>query len=279
MNGQKNSATSPTSTVRRLAAVATLSLILVACGSSAKTTESTAPATDGTTATADTGAPASTPETTPVTEVSKADALYPNGIRNVRYCEIAVLKKVDADFVLDVWNTMGFSECPQADWDAIKAPEAAAAQGGIAAIKNGPRFWTIDRVRTDLVKTADTTTFGVLEMFKGTSINFGPAMPAQTPYLIREIPRDTVFSFEAGSRVYEVTDDAGRTYAMQSYAQIIDPTQTIDKLENLGSVLKLPVGWTFESKVLDAPLEVPTTNGIAYVIQDELQNTYQRVGG
>jgi hypothetical protein len=66
---------------------------------------------------------------------------------------------------------------------------------------------------------------------------------------------------------------------MQSYAQIIDPTQTIDKLENLGSVLKLPTGWTFESKVLDAPLDVPTTNGIAYVVQDELQNTYQRIGG
>ncbi|MCX6540042.1 MAG: hypothetical protein NTX77_00360, partial [Actinobacteria bacterium] len=173
MNGQKISAASPTSTVRRLAAIAALSLVVVACGSSAKTTESTAPATDGTTATAGTAAPASTPETTPVTEVSKADALYPNGIRDVRYCEIAVLKKVAADFVLDVWNTMGFSECPQADWDAIKAPEAAAAQGGLAAIKNGPRFWTIDRVTTDLVKTADTTTFGVLEMFKGTSINFG----------------------------------------------------------------------------------------------------------
>ena len=274
MNGQKISATSLTSTVRRLAAVAALSLIVVACGSSAKTAKSTEP-----TAPADSAVPASTPETTPVTEVSKADALYPNGIRDVRYCEIAVLKKVAADFVLDVWNTMGFSECPQADWDAIKAPEAAAAQGGIAAIKNGPRYWTIDRVTTDLVKTADTTTYGVLEMFKGTSINFGPTMPVQTPYTIREIPRETVFSFEAGSRVYEVTDDAGHTYAMQSYAQIIDPTQTIDKLENLGSVLKLPTGWTFESKVLDAPLDVPTTNGIAYVVQDELQNTYQRIGG
>jgi hypothetical protein len=43
--------------------------------------------------------------------------------------------------------------------------------------------------------------------------------------------------------------------------------------------LKLPTGWTFESKVLDAPLDVPTTNGIAYVVQDELQNTYQRIGG
>ncbi len=279
MNGQKISAPSITSTVRRLAAVAALSLIVVACGSTTKTAESTVPATDGTTATADTATPASSADTTPVTEASKADTLYPNGIRNVRYCEVAVLKKVAADFVLDVWNTMGFSECPQADWDAIKAPEAAAAQGGLAAIKNGPRYWTIDRVTTDLVKTADTTTFGVLKMFKGTSINFGPTMPVQTPYTIREIPRETVFSFEAGSRVYEVTDDAGRTYAMQSYAQIIDPTQTIDKLENLGSVLKLPAGWTFESKVLDAKLDVPTTNGIAYVVQDELQNTYQRIGG
>ena len=63
---------------------------------------------------------------------------------------------------------------------------------------------------------------------------------------------------------------------MQSYTTMVDPSLTIDKLENLGEVLDLPEGWSFESEVLEEDLEL-TSFGDAMVIQDELENSYQKM--
>jgi hypothetical protein len=38
---------------------------------------------------------------------------------------------------------------------------------------------------------------------------------------------------------------------------------------------RLPTGWSYRARTLDAPLVV-TTRGEATVVQDELQNTYSR---
>ena len=63
---------------------------------------------------------------------------------------------------------------------------------------------------------------------------------------------------------------------MQAYAQIVDASLTEADLPTLGQRLALPVGWSYSTRVLDAPLEV-STPGEAVVIQDELQNTYSRI--
>jgi len=63
---------------------------------------------------------------------------------------------------------------------------------------------------------------------------------------------------------------------MQSYSQIVDPALTMNQLATLGSRLDLPSGWSYI-------VETPTTEivlksgGTAYVTQDSLQNTYQRM--
>jgi len=43
----------------------------------------------------------------------------------------------------------------------------------------------------------------------------------------------------------------------------------------LGEQLQLPVGWTYRSRVLDQDLSL-LANGVAYVVQDNLFNSYQR---
>ena len=40
--------------------------------------------------------------------------------------------------------------------------------------------------------------------------------------------------------------------------------------------LALPPGWSFRSRVVEHDLEVTAVDGVAYVVQDELGNTYQR---
>jgi len=62
---------------------------------------------------------------------------------------------------------------------------------------------------------------------------------------------------------------------MQSYSQIVNPTLSIKDLSALEQQLKMPVGWTYKSRVLDRDLSL-VANGVAYVLQDNLSNSYQR---
>src|SRR5262249_42146358 len=91
-----------------------------------------------------------------------------------------------------------------------------------------------------------------------------------------KVSRSTRFAFEAGLPVYELVSPTGETYVMQSYSEIVDPSQRMADLESLGSRLKLPQGWLFRTRILSAPLIV-TAAGEARIVQDDLQNTYQFV--
>lgn len=65
---------------------------------------------------------------------------------------------------------------------------------------------------------------------------------------------------------------------MQSYAHIIDDTLNEAALPGLGESLALPEGWVYRTRVVDQDYVVVDQNGVATVVQDELQNTYQLVG-
>ena len=70
----------------------------------------------------------------------------------------------------------------------------------------------------------------------------------------------------------------GKTYIMQARSQIVDKALEEADLPKLGDRLELPAGWRYEVTTLDAPLKVLSDGrGVATVIQDELQNTYQRI--
>jgi hypothetical protein len=90
------------------------------------------------------------------------------------------------------------------------------------------------------------------------------------------VARSTVYVFEAGKDVYELTAPGGARCVMQSYALSVDPTLTPADLLNPGSRLNLPDGWSFQARQPEAEWVV-RVNGEARVIQDELENTYQRV--
>lgn len=263
----------PRRSVRPIGAAAALVLasLLVACGSSsddASPTTTAAPAASSTTAAPDSTTPA-----------QQADTPTKDGLRNVRYCEVLLLRNDGTAYSAEVWNTLGMNDCPQADWDALDATAIATERKATAAILNGPRYWVLDAITSDIRDTAPETTFGDLGMFQAAVIDFGEELPSQTPYTERSIVRETVFRFGAGSEVYELVAADGATYIMQSYSQIKDPTLTIDDLPSLGERLELPEGWAFRVRTLTDELEVLSSEGVATVIQDELQNTYQLVLG
>jgi len=105
------------------------------------------------------------------------------------------------------------------------------------------------------------------------TVDLGPD-PAVLPYVDRHVNRGAIFFFDASSPVYELVNPVGLAYVMQAYCVGIDPTLTADDLTALGGRLALPEGWSFRTRILDEELIVDTTETIATVLQDELENTY-----
>ena len=57
--------------------------------------------------------------------------------------------------------------------------------------------------------------------------------------------------------------------------QEIDPTLSWEQLDSLGDKLTLPQGWSYSSRPLTADL-VLGNGGTAYLVHDNLDNTYQK---
>jgi hypothetical protein len=57
----------------------------------------------------------------------------------------------------------------------------------------------------------------------------------------------------------------------------VDPNLSRADLPKLADRLKLPEGWSFQTRVLTEYLRVDTTSRAAQVIQDDLTNSYSLV--
>ena len=201
-----------------------------------------------------------------------------DSIRDVRYCEYLAIEPTDEGIIATAWNSFGLHDCPAQEWDAVDEEdlERYADDLGVAAVtKNGPRFWLMDELLSNRGKYEEIRFFDNLEMGLAAQVLLG-ATPSSDPYSERSVERDTLFTFNEGSEIYQLSGPAGREYVMQSYSHIVDDTQTSDSLSELESRLALPEGWTFTARVLEEDLFVRDVEGIATVVQDDLTNTYQR---
>ena len=196
-------------------------------------------------------------------------------IRGARYCEVLPVF-IDGDQVeAQVWGTQGLSACPAAAWEALDPSTIQQQLGAFMVVMNGPRYWVLDGVTAFSLPTAEHRFFGELEMQLLATVRFPISQVGNSPYTPRTVARDTAFTFYAGSEIYELVAPDGAVYVMQSYAQIADPALTEAALPGLGARLAPPAGWRYQVRALTAPLEVRAA-GTATVVQDELQNTYQR---
>ncbi len=211
-------------------------------------------------------------------DTSTAGGAVPKDLRGTRYCEIIPVYRDGLSFRLEVYNTLGQNDCPPDVWNAIDGQKLADQLGAFEVVMNGPRFWVMDSIAaTGATKDGVTKTFdGLAATQRATlSLPFRDLLFGHRAYVVRTIERETTYLYQAGKPVYEITDDEGRVYVMQTFAEIVDKTLTMDDLATLGTKLKLPDGWTYSTRVLDADLEL-TAAGEAYLIQDDLQNSYQR---
>ena len=91
--------------------------------------------------------------------------------------------------------------------------------------------------------------------------------------------RDTQLGISKGSPAFLLDDPDGDTWCMKSASLIVDPDQTYESLKDLGSRLQPAPGWKFRAVVLEQDLVLTPDDGAVKITQDELGNTYDRVGG
>ena len=174
----------------------------------------------------------------------------------------------------EVYGTQMLNDCPQELWEKLDATAIAAEMGAVFVKLNGPRYWLLDGLGTK-VAVVDPVfrDFGGITMRRIATLDLGNDAVAG-PYTIRHVNRGATFFWDAGAKVFELVDSSGVAYVMQAMCIGVDATLSIDGLDSLGSRLSLPAGWTYRVRILDEELVVDTTEQLAVVVQDELENTY-----
>jgi hypothetical protein len=199
-------------------------------------------------------------------------------LRGVRYGEVIAVFLRDSGFEAEVYGTQMLNDCPDELWQTLDADAIATELGAVAVKLNGPRHWMIDGLGQKVAPAEPVIRdFNGLTMRRIALIDLG-GIPSTSPYTEVHVNRGAVFFFDAGSPVYELVDPDGLAYVLQAYCIGVDPTITQDSLETLGDRLALPAGWTYRSRILEEELVVDTTETIATVLQDELENSYTLPG-
>lgn len=201
------------------------------------------------------------------------------GLRDQRYCEVIPSVTQGSTVTTYIYNTQGLNLCPAAQWDALTEQEVDQEFGSQSAQLNGPRYWMMDAVdATGSSNTGQTFTFGGIEMnLRGTlTTPVGTPTVGQQFYVPNTVQRQTVYTYEVGQPMYELIDPERNVYVMQSYSQIVDKNLTINQLPALGHVLSLPAGWRYRERRPHHSMQLITT-GIAYVINDNFADSYERM--
>ncbi len=196
---------------------------------------------------------------------------------NARYCEVLVIKRHFSELNASVYNSLNLDTCPADLWNKLNI-SAIKKQFDASEVKlNGPRYFVMDGlIASNGTVSAPIVTIGGIKFQKRAEISttiwngLGTQLYAPT-----KVQRHTVWIYNPGTMIYKLIAPNHDVYVMQSYAQIVDPHLQLADLPNLGSRLKLPQGWSYQTQVLTQPLKL-TANGIAYVLQDDLRDSYQK---
>ncbi|MFK8253702.1 hypothetical protein [Ancylobacter terrae] len=201
----------------------------------------------------------------------------PAVLRDARYCELVAVHVTREGLRADVYNTLGFDDCPADKWDALTRRDLFRQFDTLAVVMNGPRHFIMDGISaTGATKTGEVITVGGITMAKRAEVGLSLHQAMGPAYTEQTIDRETTYRFDAGKPTFRLIAPDGAVYVMQSYAQIVDPALTYDQLAGLGARLKPPAGWRY---TVDTPAQdlLLVAGGTAVVIQDEMKNTYQKV--
>lgn len=180
---------------------------------------------------------------------------------------------------IQVYTTFGLNDCPQSAWENISEEQIKKSFHVYKVVLNGPRYWVIDKMESRLIIESKLVNFGGLSMRLVAQLKhvIYLLLKNHQPYNEVQVERHTTWIYEKGLPIYELVDPKGVVYVMQSYSVQSHPEQTPETLADLGKVLHLPKGWQFKAGINPNRLEVKTSHDTAFLVQDDYQNTYQRM--
>jgi hypothetical protein len=204
----------------------------------------------------------------------------PNGmrekdhLRNVRYCEVLVVRKHFFSTTADVYNTLGLNDCPAEKWASLDTAKLKKEWNVAAIVLNGPRYFIMDR--NAIENPGKVESFDGLDARLLAELEIKIHSSKRQPYTENGVQRQNRYVYERGKNVYELLSPDGPVYVMQSYSQEVDKQLNEAGLLTLADHLKLPQGWKYRTRTLDEDLVIQNVGGKAYVIQDDCKNSYQR---
>jgi hypothetical protein len=210
-----------------------------------------------------------------------------DGLRAMEYCEVFLIggNPITKNLKAAVYNTSYLNNqadplvtCPADLWAKIDPGVLKKQQDVLGVFKNGPRGWVNDWIQIPI--DPNVTTFDGLQTHWFMTVELPKDMEVgkkgSTAYKPTIGHRNSVMGFAAGKPAFILDDPDGSAWVMQAYAQIVDPSLTYDGLAKLGDKLKLPTGWKFRVTTLDRDLNIKAINGDAWIVQDDLENTYDK---
>ncbi|BCW71524.1 hypothetical protein [Arthrobacter sp. NicSoilB8] len=209
-----------------------------------------------------------------------------DGVRGQRYAEIILIAPAETgEMIGSIYNTTGLNDpdgagdtCPQPLLDQLDMRVLAEEYGIPSVFKNGPRLWCLDWM--DIVVGRERDFHGLKARWcMWVDVPTGLGHQEEVAYKPITGRRDTHLGINNGSPAFILDDPDGDTWVMKSVSLIIDPHQTYDAMTNLGERLQLPAGWSYRAVTLEQDLVLTPENGTARILQDDLGNTYDRVGG
>jgi hypothetical protein len=224
-----------------------------------------------------------TSQTKPVPIPDAPQEMTYDGLRAVIYCEVWLFRHTaDGQIAGVYYNTSALNDaadrmntCPASLWEKVTVPSLEANYDVLAAYRNGPRGWTMDTIRLPVGPVVDFD--GLQARWMGQGLlprGVSLANAHMAPYSPLQSHRKSSMTFQKGKPVFILEDAEGTPWVMQAFSQILDPSLTYDGLKDLGAKLKPAPGWKYRVAVLDRDLTISTPQGYNWIVQDELQNTY-----
>jgi len=209
--------------------------------------------------------------------------------RGERYCGFYnLVYRFPFYLTAHVYNTGAINGCPASCYDKLDRDTFHKLAGEVLnetvllTFFNGPRYWTMDTVRTTEIHD-DIRRFDCLDARLVAKIpcGFSDLYQWVQPYRVRLINRKTVYFFNAGKPTFRITNPEGDVFIMQSYTTMVWEELSLDNLADIWTLgkLELPEGWRYDVVVPEQHYALGTEDGNAYVIQDNLKNTYQKMVG
>lgn len=207
-----------------------------------------------------------------------------DNLRAMRYCEVFLIggNPITKDLRGAFYNTTDLNNsadprdtCPPDLWAKVD-PETLKKQYNVLGVfKNGPRGWANDWIDLPVGTQHDfnglqARWMGEVQLPKGVDLH----KKGSSAYKPTTVHRKSQMGFVKGQPVFMLESPDGIPWVMQAYSNIVDPNLTYDNLMTLDKKLKLAPGWKYRVKVLDQDLTIQAVNGIARIVQDDLENTY-----